>query len=53
MADRVKAFQSAEDAIDFCYACGFEMTFVHGFRLIDEQYHPDAAVTDEVLNNPW
>ena len=53
IADQVRAFQSADDAIDFCYACGFEMTTVHGFRLIDGQYHPDDAVTDEVLDNPW
>jgi hypothetical protein len=53
MADRVKVFQSADDAIEFCYACGFQFTMIHGFRLIDGQYIFDSAVTDEVLDSPW
>jgi hypothetical protein len=34
-SDRVKAFQSADDAIDFCYECGLELTFIYGYKLVD------------------
>jgi hypothetical protein len=53
VSNRVKAFQSADDAIDFCYECGLMITFIHGFRLIDGKYQPDAAVTREVSDTAW
>jgi len=53
MSNRIKVFQSADDAIKFCYECGFEMTIIHGFRLMDGKYHLDDAVTSEVLDTDW
>jgi len=53
LSDRVKAFQSADDAINFCYDCGLEVTFIHGYRLVNDAYQEDEAVTDEVANTDW
>lgn len=52
-ADRVKVFQSADDAIDFCYECGLECTFIHGYRLVNGKYQEDDAVTAEVSETDW
>jgi hypothetical protein len=53
MASRVKVFQTPDEAIDFCYACGFEFTQILGFRFHEGAYHPDEEVTNEVLDSPW
>ena len=52
-SDRVKAFQSAADAIDFCYDCGLELTFIHGYKLVDGKYEEDESVTSEVSDTDW
>ena len=53
VSNRIKAFQAAADAIDFCYECGLMLTFIHGFRLIDGKYQLDHAVTSEVSDTNW
>ena len=53
VSSQVKAFQSADDAIDFCYECGLMTTFIHGFRLIGGEYQRDDAVTSEVSDTKW
>jgi hypothetical protein len=53
VSNRIKAFRSADDAIDFCYECGLGLTFIHGFRLIDGKYQLDKAVTSEVSDTDW
>jgi hypothetical protein len=53
VANRIKAFQSAGDAIDFCYECGLMLTLIHGFRLRDGKYELDHGVTSEVSDTQW
>lgn len=52
-SNRVKAFQSAADAIDFCYECGLEATSIYGYRLRGGKYQEDDAVTSEVSDTDW
>jgi hypothetical protein len=53
VSNQIRAFQSADDAIDFCYECGLMLTLIHGFRLIDGKYALDDAVTSEVSDTDW
>ena|GEM_PF-7102553 len=53
VSNQVKAFSSAEDAIDFCYDCGLLLTRIVGYRLVGGEYQEDQDVTDEVLDTDW
>ncbi len=53
VSNRVRVFQFADDAIEFCYECGLMTTFIYGFRYVNGKYERDNAVTKEVSDTDW
>lgn len=53
VANCVRAFRSAEDAIDFAYACYLDTVSCRGYVCIGGIWFHDRATSDEVLDIDW